>query len=329
MNRAWIPFIQPFNSVEMVLVPVGCFMMGSEVSNRDNEYPPHQQCFDKLFWIDRVEVTNSQFGSYGFWAQDERPREVVNWFEAREFCLNRGGRLPTEVEWEYAARGPDSLIYPWGNEFVADNVVYGHNSTAQTDLVGLRLEGASWVGALDMSGNVYEWTSTILAPYPYNMNDGRENLTEIISGRVARGGSWIQGEDTVRAAVRVGQVPEVRNNTTGFRCVREFRTEEFDIIAFTNRQFATPTPSAPVVPMVHILAGVNLRSGPGTNYPIIGSAKQGQDLLVLAQTTNGGQKWYMVLDLDNRSMWIAADFVNLQNVSDDQIPIAVTTPSPP
>lgn len=82
---------------------------------------------------------------------DERPVENITWFEAHTFCELRDTRLPTEAEWEYAARGPDNLNYPWGNEFEEDFVVYQNNSDDQTATVGSRTPGASWVGTLDMS----------------------------------------------------------------------------------------------------------------------------------------------------------------------------------
>ena len=132
----------------MVLVPVGCFMMGSSDGKAD-EAPVHEVCFDAPFWIDVYEVTNAQFGTSGQFDGDDRPREMMNWQRALAYCQSRGARLPTEAEWEYAARGPDSLIYPWGNAFIADNVVYFLNSENRTWDVGSRPQGVSWVGAYD------------------------------------------------------------------------------------------------------------------------------------------------------------------------------------
>jgi formylglycine-generating enzyme required for sulfatase activity/serine/threonine protein kinase len=222
-NRAWTPVIQDFDGVEMVLVPAGCFMMGSESGN-DDEKPVHEVCFDQPFWIDRTEVTNAQYGSSGYFAGDSYPRDRVTWFEAQGFCESRGARLPTEAEWEYAARGPERWLYPWGNEFIAENVVYYDNSGGQVSRVGSAPGGASWVGALDMSGNVWEWTSTIYDqqhfPYPYIPDDGRENSEDTTTARVKRGGSWAMVEKDVRTTIRHSFLPSTNDWTVGFRCAR-------------------------------------------------------------------------------------------------------------
>jgi formylglycine-generating enzyme required for sulfatase activity len=222
-NADWTPVIQDFDGVEMVLVPVGCFMMGSDDGDED-EQPVHQQCFDEPFWIDQTEVTNRQFGSEGYYSGDNRPRDSMSWSDAHDFCASRGARLPTEAEWEYAARGPDGLVYPWGNEFVSNNVVHHENARNETAEVGSRPGGISWVGAFDLSGNVWEWLSTVWDPaefpYPYNPNDGREVLDLTYDQRVLRGGAWDDNELDVRATNRsfahsVGGFPN-----EGFRCAR-------------------------------------------------------------------------------------------------------------
>ena len=175
------PVIQEFDGVEMVSVPPGCFYMGSIV-NLD-EQPIHEICFQdqNAFWIDRFEVTNEQFDTA---VNRKQPHGGVTWFEARDFCASRGARLPTEAEWEYAARGPDSRVYPWGNLFIDEMV------SSYPEDVGSHPRGASWVGALDMSGSVWEWTSSADRAYPYNPNDGREDPEEKDVMRVLRGGSY-------------------------------------------------------------------------------------------------------------------------------------------
>ena len=82
------------------------------------------------------------------------------WDEAYDFCVLRKGHLPTETEWEYAARGPDELIFPWGNDWNPRNAIWSGNNVSQTSNVGSVPAGASWVGVLDMSGNVWEWTDS-------------------------------------------------------------------------------------------------------------------------------------------------------------------------
>jgi formylglycine-generating enzyme required for sulfatase activity len=114
------------------------------------------------------------------------------------------------------------LVYPWGNEFVADNLVYGGNSNNQTATVGSRPKGKSWIGALDISGNVWEWTSSLYMNYPYDENDGREadadNRTDVL--RVLRGGSDDIAVSNVRAANRSRYYPKLEDGFLGFRCAR-------------------------------------------------------------------------------------------------------------
>ncbi len=211
--------------VEMVLVPAGCFMMGSE-DDDDDETPVHEQCFDEPFWIDRYEVTNEQYGSLGclnYSSEPDQPSNCVDWFEAKAHCESWGARLPTEAEWEYTARGPDNLVYPWGNDFVAGNVVYMGNSS-QTAEVGSRPGGMSWVGAYDMSGNVWEWVSTIYQDYPYSADDGRESNNDT-SARVVRGESFLSTVSSLRATNRRDWYPAYGNELRGFRCARDYSSD--------------------------------------------------------------------------------------------------------
>jgi len=228
-----LPVERSFSGVPMVIVPTGCFVMGSN-NDAEDESPIHVQCVDHLFWIDKFEVTNEQFNrlggnavSSGDWEKPNHPRTSVTWFEANDYCKQRDARLPTELEWEYAARGIHSLIYPWGNEWNEDNLVWIGNSENQAQEIGnLIPESASWVGAYDMSGNVWEWVSTIYDqiqyPYPYSFNDGRENEYHQTSERVIRGGSWRSSSDPERFRLsdREGKSPLLQNSDIGFRCVR-------------------------------------------------------------------------------------------------------------
>ncbi len=211
--------------VDMVRVPAGCFFMGSDRGSSD-EQPTHEICFDAPFWIDKTEVTQADFARLGGvqaappgFTGDDLPVETITWTEALDFCETREGRLPTEAEWEYAARGPDNLVYPWGSEFIADNVVYRENSNSQTAPVGSRPDGASWVGALDMSGNVWEWTLSEDRDYPYDSDDGRENISSD-ARRVVRGGAWYVDDFSLRAANRISYDPTITDVFLGFRCVR-------------------------------------------------------------------------------------------------------------
>ena len=230
-NDSWQPFTTAFaDGVPMMLVPMGCFTMGSEAGFID-EIPVAKQCFTAPFWIDQTEVTQADFARLGGRKVREngfsgyaRPMERITWFEALAFCRARDARLPTEAEWEYAARGPDGLIYPWGDDFVADNGVYQSNADRQTATVGeaVRTAGTSWVGALDMSGNVWEWTSTIYGydAYPYDAADGREDVNRTDGFRTFRGGSFLNVADDLRAANRDFTAPEFEGFGIGFRCAR-------------------------------------------------------------------------------------------------------------
>lgn len=231
-NAQWTPIVQTFNDVEMVLVPAGCFRMGSE-DGQDNQKPVHQQCFDTPFWLDRTEVTRAQYETCvaasacpvkeGNEASNEpnQPVNDVSWFKARDYCAWREPgltRLPTEREWEYAARGPDNLVYPWGNDFIADHVVYYDNSGHVTQPVGSRPSGASWVGAMDMSGNVWEWVSSLYQAYPYSEEAEKINDNQ----RVLRGGAFFYTETYLRVADRNYYYPSFEDGYTGLRCARSY-----------------------------------------------------------------------------------------------------------
>ncbi len=230
----------------MVYVPEGKFTMGSsEDKGYDNEHPQHTYYVD-AFWIDQKEVTNAQYRKcveagactplencsddphYGV---DDRPVVCVSWDQAIAYAGWVGGRLPTEAEWEKAARGPDGREYPWGNEFDGTwlnfcdkscvqrwrdaNVDDGYEYTAP---VGSYPAGASPYGALDMAGNVYEWTHSAYVEYPYDSEDGREDVSaEEMVRRVVRGGSFDEDAEGVRCARRDYYYPFHLSRIVGFR----------------------------------------------------------------------------------------------------------------
>ncbi len=243
-NSQWEIVSRDFDGVEMVLVPTGCFIMGSDDGESDEQHI-REKCFDEPFWIDREEVTNAQFTMFGgvaanasYWADDKLPRVNITWFEAHDFCELRGMRLPTEAEWEYAARGADNLIYTWGNDFdgarlnfcdvncnwdwADETVDDGYQYTAPA---GSYEGGISWVAAYDLSGNVWEWTSTLYQNYPYDENDGRESSSEANSDRVIRGGSWNNYVGDVRSANRGRYLPTINDHYVGFRCARDYSSD--------------------------------------------------------------------------------------------------------
>ncbi len=228
-NHDWTPALKEFGGVSMMLVPAGCFRMGSEIGE-DDESPQSAACVENPFWLDRTEVSNAQFALFqgvaetpSTWPDLDRPRVNVRWTEARDFCKLRGARLPTELEWEWAARGPDNREYPWGDTWQADALVQPENANAQTAPVGSRPAGASWVGALDMAGNVWEWTGSLYVVYPY-AHDVRENPADMILEHVIRGGSWYDITDPfyARAANRGRMNATDQSFNVGLRCARDF-----------------------------------------------------------------------------------------------------------
>lgn len=228
LNMAWTPLERDFDGVPMVYVPQGCYFMGSGHGNA-NELPVNEVCLD-AFWIDKYEVWQEQFNDNGgqqaerpYFRGEMRPVENISWIEARNYCALRDARLPTESEWEYAARGWDNWVYPWGNQFPDEPEDFAVFDQSRTAFVGTdrRNAGASWVGALDMSGNVWEWVSTSYAAYPYRADDGREDIENASTERVLRGGSW-SGDfpDTMRASYRNRGFQNRRDFYYGFRCAR-------------------------------------------------------------------------------------------------------------
>lgn len=243
-NRDWQPFIAtfpdlPIPDMPFCLVPAGAFRMGSD--EFDDEKPAHDQPIERPFWIGQHPVTNDQWrraaaagavaeprGNSGLeWYHDPKmgdaPVVGVDWFMARDFAAWLGCRLPTEREWEYAARGVASWRYPWGDDWDPDKAVWGANSGGRPAAVTSKPQGASWVGALHLSGNVWEWTSSLYQPYPYREDDGREADTGSRTAvrRVLRGGSFDGTTGSLRAALRPrGNPDDDSGYGGGFRCAR-------------------------------------------------------------------------------------------------------------
>jgi formylglycine-generating enzyme required for sulfatase activity len=215
-----------------------------------SEVPAHTVRLMRGFWIDRDEVTNAAFqqfvaaGGYGqerYWSpagwswlsgqdrsalpaacpgsEDEMPRRCVSWYEAEAYARWRGGRLPTEAEWEYAARGPRSLRYPWGSDFDPSRCnVLGSTGAAA---VGSYPRGESWVGAQDMAGNAMEWAADWLGPYAAgDVSDPPGPATGTI--KVEKGGWWGANAYVARAAYRHYEDPPVYGDKhIGFRIVTD------------------------------------------------------------------------------------------------------------
>ena len=214
-----------------VWVPSGSFMMGTEDGD-DNEKPIHRVELGG-FWLGKHEVTNAQYRAFchatgrEFPANSDQaqnyPVAWVSWDDARSYCDHYGLALPTEAQWEYAAAGPESSRYPWGDEWDSASVCYRENKGpgGTTFAVGSFPDGASWCGALDMAGNVWEWCADWYNA-DYYAKSPVENPPGPSSGDhwVLRGGSWSDDEWVFRCADRWCGGPEYRNVDSGFRCAR-------------------------------------------------------------------------------------------------------------
>jgi iron(II)-dependent oxidoreductase len=237
---------------EMLRVPGGTFIMGSDSGPAD-ERPAHTVRLPE-YEIDRMPITNAGFTRFlerfgpltengaryfdlddgdarihrvaGTWRADvgyeEHPVVEVSWLGAAAYCRWLGKRLPSEAEWEKAARGGDGRIYPWGGTPPTKQHARFEHGWNETAPAGAHPLGASPYGALDMAGNVWEWVSSAYRPYPYRVDDGRENL-EPGPVRATRGG----GHDspafelhTTERGRNLSRNPAAGHHNIGFRCAR-------------------------------------------------------------------------------------------------------------
>jgi iron(II)-dependent oxidoreductase len=203
---------------DMALIPEGEFIMGS---NQEKDEGPERMVFLRSFYIDKFEVTNANYSKF---VKETRHREPKEWLvygyredkkdhpvifvslsDAVEYCKWMGKRLPTEDEWEKAARGSDGHIYPWGNKFESERANTSLSGIVGTTKVGLYKWGSSPYGVYDMAGNVWEWTNS-----DYNEK-----------AKVVRGGSWGLSHRFARTFTRIGYKPDMRINNLGFRCAKD------------------------------------------------------------------------------------------------------------
>ena len=228
----------PLLDRSMVLVPAGEFTMGSLGGDPDEQ--PVRQVYVGAFFMDKHQVAVSQYGRFLEATHQERPpdwtamnkpayqnRPIANvdWAEADTYCTWAGKRLPTEAEWEKAARGTDGRTYPWGNEpptrfhANAGKEVFSNRGTLTP--VGTLEAGMSPYGIYDMAGNVWEWVSDWY-DQDYYKSGPVQNPPGPRKGdyKVVRGGSWGSGTDDLRAANREVHVPSFRGFGTGFRCAK-------------------------------------------------------------------------------------------------------------
>ena len=214
----------------MAYVPGGDFLMGSDVGDTISK-PPHFVTVAPFF-IDVTEVTNEQYAEFlaatgqvpplswkdGVYPEAEAKYPVtgVTWYEAAEYAAWKGKRLPTEAEWEFAARGPEGRAYPWGDDW-DQNL-----ANADGQLTGLRpvgQGGRSPFGLYDMSGNAWEWTSSDARSYP----GGKEFPWSRLRLKIIRGGNWLSDPRSATTYFRgfYGAAGEREYNGTSFRCVKD------------------------------------------------------------------------------------------------------------
>jgi formylglycine-generating enzyme required for sulfatase activity len=281
-NKTIIAAFTPVQEMPMIPIPAGNFKMGSNMESKDEQ--PMHTVYLADYEIDKYEVTNFQYTKCVSANKCSPPHEIkynregydynsllllnfpvvhVDWLQAKDYCEFVDKRLPTEAEWEKAARGTDGRAYPWGNEFDGTKLNYcdkncplEHANMAENDgyadiaSVGRYELGQSPYGVYDLSGNVTEWTSSDYRPYPYQANDGRENET-ISNKKMLRGGSAYDGYYGSRSSFRVEFNPISYTYYIGFRCARSVDPTATPKAPSTAKPISSPTPDG----MIHIPAG--------------------------------------------------------------------------
>jgi formylglycine-generating enzyme required for sulfatase activity len=247
--------ISPKGDMPLVYVPAGEFLMGStdQDPGADSDEKPQHEVYLDAFWIGQTEVTNVMFAAFlsdlgnqveekatwlnaaasdvqivqnqdGAWQPEPgleaHPVTFMTWYGARAYCDWAGGRLPTEAEWEKAARGSDGRIFPWGDDMDCSRANIIDCRSGGSLPVGSKPGGTSLCNALDMTGNVWEWVADWHAAN-YYVNSPNENPIGPESGlaRVVRGGSWLFDAKHARSANRRSDGPLITKPDYGFRCV--------------------------------------------------------------------------------------------------------------
>ncbi len=234
--------IKDEKNVTMIYIPAGEFTIGSENSGDVGSRPSKKLNMD-AFYIDKYEVTNEMYYACVYPVKCRRPIQqgsatrntyfsnqtfanypviFVNWKMANDYCGWRGARLPTEAEWEKAARGTDERVYPWGGGTLDCSYSNYAGCSGDTTPVDQYEKGKSFYGVYGMAGNVWEWTSTLFKQYPYDAADGREDPL-ITGNRIARGGGWSAfggNAANVRVDTRLQLDPGHVGTFVGIRCAR-------------------------------------------------------------------------------------------------------------
>src|SRR5262249_8819011 len=218
----------------MVYIPGGDLMIGSGIANKDNPSGPPHRVTIKPFFVDKYEVTREGYKNFvratghtapPDWKDQSYPVNSgqwpvtgVWWRDADAYCKWKGGRLPTEEEWEFAARGADGRLYPWGNTFDVEKANVARQAGSLSP-VGSFPTGASPYGVFDLSGNAWEWTESDFKPYPGSSYE----LVGCKRCKVLRGGAYVNRPEYATATYRQpyeAAVIALPNNYYGFRCAR-------------------------------------------------------------------------------------------------------------
>jgi len=203
-----------------MLIPAGNFSMGTQAGS-EIERPVHTVWVD-AFWMDRHEVSNRAYTSFWLDHQSsplsgcpECPVTLVTWFQAKAYCSHKGGRLPTEAEWEKAARGPEG--FPYSYAAVSDHQKGRFGFPFQSGALEVETLAANGFGLHHMSGNVWEWVEDWFAPYS---DKSGKNPKGPVDGwqKGVRGGSWYNSSYYTHVGMRFKLAPGVKLNSLGFRC---------------------------------------------------------------------------------------------------------------
>ena len=248
---------------DMVLVNAGGFTRGIDNTKNNNfmDEAPAKMIYLSSYYIDKFEVSNSKYTEFiiatdhpapAYWDyrklnQPSQPVTGVNWFDADTYCHWANKRLPTEAEWEKAARGPAGSIYPWGNKIEYSKANFAKGKSGQkyiTDSVDAHPDGISYYGAYNMAGNVFEWVQDWYSSNYYSTDETRNPIgpqlqkiknVEVISNKpesdlkkkVIRGGSWFAPAQSITTTHRFWNDP--LNNSygvgLGFRCAQSLAND--------------------------------------------------------------------------------------------------------
>lgn len=216
-----------------MFVPGGSYPQGS--SSIDEDSKPIHQVVLSPFWIGKLPVTRAQYNRFleavptyrkpRYWQSDgfnapNQPIVAISWDDAQAYVRWAGFELPSEAQWEAAARGPDGRAYPWGDQLPTAELADFDKSykTGQPDPVGSHPKGAGPFGTQDQAGGVWEWCEDAWNPRAYDGRDGRVDPVERVgTDRLVRGGSWGNPARSLRSAFRYGEWADGQSRDLGFR----------------------------------------------------------------------------------------------------------------